>query len=140
MVTATIAWSLFGLYNVAISTYTASADFGALPQLPSYSSWFQYALTTELALSVLGLFLGLLQFVVAYGFLKGRAWSVWLGLGVAVLISIEAAAFAYLYQTAPSSSGLASPANAGAIIWDLIVLGGLWRFLRRPDIRQYLNN
>jgi len=114
-----ILWFLGGIYNVYVSFQTISTDVSFLPYLSDSAvhSWFSFGLPAEIAISLLSLFLGLLQIVTVFGLWMGKKYSYRLALLVPIILVIGYVCSIALYASAPAELELLSGAGMLVIGW-----------------------
>jgi hypothetical protein len=137
-----ILWFLSGMFNVYLSFQTISMDVSLLPFLsdPSVHSWFSFGVPAEIAISLLSLFLGLLQIVTVFGLWTGKRYSYRLALLVPLILVIGYVCSIALYASAPSELALLS--NAGTLVIGLVMgvfwLGVYWQYIDKPHVKAFL--
>ena len=144
-----ILWVVFGFYNLYIGLVSLVSDINALPLLSTPQStlnstqvailnWLQYGLPADTVIQGLVTLVGVLQIVMAIGFMTARRWSYRGALIPIVLVPISWAAQAVLYSTAPSVLGLFSSSLASGAVGSLLWIYFYLAYLKKPYVKEYL--
>ena len=136
-----ILWFIGGLINVYFGSQTLSSDLQALPYLsnPTIHEWFKFGVPAELALSVMTVCVGLLQFVIVFGFWKGKSFSYRIAFVIPVLLLAGTILGVGLYASAPAELGLNSNiASTSGFVMSVFWLFIIWNWLRKKEVKRFL--
>jgi hypothetical protein len=101
--------------------------------------WIQYGIPGEMILSVFGVALGLVQFLLVYGLWTGRSWSYKGTLALLVVLIVQDVVAIAMYDTAPAMLGLNTSVLIGQTFGNIFFFVVYRTYLRLPHVKEYLH-
>ena len=138
-----VLWLLSGLHNLFISSITIFLNQAVLT---SFGVWeleplLGFRFTVETTIGYLNLFLGVLQILTAFWLWKGNNYSYKLALVVPIIMVASNFCSIALYASAPFPFGIGFTVEGNVVgtAWNIVWLSIFWWYLRRSDVKAFLD-
>lgn len=142
IVVIAVLWTLGSIYNIYQGLNVIILDLGVLPDLsdPRMHPWFRSGVPVEMMIGFFVVAFGFLTLLVVYGLYTAKSWSYDFALALPLIIIVLNFWNMVLYYSAPLELELRGAAESAIpfIVINIVWLVGVWSYLARPHVKQYL--